>query len=56
MRSLDENFKDDKGHFYLVRCPDPDCGLENHAMSVSSGICAWCGYNANEAQNESKSS
>lgn len=30
---------------FLVRCPK--CHAENWAPSVSSGICAWCGYNIN---------
>jgi len=37
-------FKSDKGKVYLQRCPK--CGLENWAMSVTSGVCAWCGYKA----------
>jgi len=31
---------------FLVRCPK--CGNENYAPNVASGICTWCGYNANE--------
>jgi len=30
---------------YMVRCFE--CGKENYAMSVSSGLCAFCGYDAN---------
>ena len=30
----------------LERCPM--CGKENYAMSVSSGICAWCKFNAHD--------
>jgi len=26
----------------LERCPE--CGLENYAAAVLSGICAWCGW------------
>lgn len=29
----------------LVRCPE--CHQENYAMNVISGICTWCGYDAN---------
>ena len=29
---------------YVVKCPS--CRKENYAMSVSSGICAWCGWKA----------
>lgn len=44
-RELSENFSVD-GKTYLVRCPK--CNKENYAPSVASGVCAWCGYNANE--------
>jgi ribosomal protein L37E len=30
----------------MERCPK--CKLENHAMAVISGQCAWCGYQATE--------
>jgi hypothetical protein len=30
-----------EGKVYLQRCPF--CKLENYAISVSSGMCAWCG-------------
>lgn len=43
-KKLEENFEAD-GKTYLVRCPE--CKKENYAMAVSSGICAWCGYDAN---------
>lgn len=36
------------GKIYLQRCPK--CGLENYALNVPSGICTWCGYNANNAK------
>lgn len=29
----------------MLRCFD--CGKENYASSVHSGICAWCGFDAN---------
>lgn len=44
-KKMEENFEVD-GKIYLVRCQK--CGKENCAMAVSSGICAWCGYNANK--------
>lgn len=44
-KKLEENFEYE-GKTFLVRCPE--CGRENYAMSVSSGICAWCGYDANK--------
>lgn len=48
-KKLEENFEAD-GKTYLVRCPK--CKRENYAMSVSSGICAWCGYDANKEGGE----
>lgn len=35
-----------KDKIYLVRCPE--CNEENYAPAVSSGQCAWCGYEAKE--------
>ena len=35
-----------KGNVYLVRCPK--CGRENYALNVATGVCTWCGYNAND--------
>lgn len=43
-KELGKNFESD-GKTYLVRCPK--CGRENYAMMVASGVCAWCGYDAN---------
>lgn len=43
-QKLEENFEAN-GKTYLVHCPK--CGRENWAMSVSSGVCCWCGYDAN---------
>ena len=42
---MDKNFVSD-GKVYLIRCPK--CKRENYSLSVSSGICAWCGYDANK--------
>lgn len=36
---------DDQPGIALIRCPE--CGRENYAMNVLSGICTWCGWNAN---------
>lgn len=33
------------GKIGMIRCFE--CGKENYAMSVASGICAWCGHDAN---------
>lgn len=38
-------YKTENG-IYLERCPD--CGRENYAPAVASGICSWCGYDAND--------
>ena len=38
------------GKTYLVRCPK--CKKENYAMAVSSGVCCWCGYDANKEGGE----
>ena len=38
-------FKKD-GKIGLIRCPD--CGKENYAMSVSTGVCCWCGWDVNK--------
>ena len=33
---------------YMVCCPI--CGAENYAPNVASGICTWCGWNANKEE------
>lgn len=40
------NFRDENGELNLVRCYvcDPKSGRENYAMSVSAGMCCWCGW------------
>ncbi len=30
----------------LMRCPE--CGRENYAMSVPTGVCSWCGFDVND--------
>ena len=42
------SWKIDKGWF-MVRCHK--CLIENYAMSVASGQCAWCGYDRNTKEN-----
>ena len=42
-----------KGQINMVRCFD--CGLENYSMAVSSGCCAFCGYNPNTTSIQNKS-
>jgi len=34
------------GKLFLQRCPK--CKLENYAMAVASGQCAWCGWKEGE--------
>lgn len=34
------------GKIFLQRCPK--CGLENWALAVATGNCAWCGYEGKE--------
>lgn len=34
------------GKLFMQHCPE--CRLENWAMAVASGECAWCGYKAKE--------
>lgn len=39
-----------EGRIYMVRCPK--CGRENYAPNVATGICTWCGYDANKHAEE----
>lgn len=41
-------FVQDDNTIALIRCPS--CGKENYAMAVTSGKCAWCGFDANTKQ------
>lgn len=43
-------FITDNSELYLVRCPD--CKLENYALMVATGQCAWCGFSVNSNNNE----
>ncbi len=45
-----QNFKNEHGRICLVRCPK--CKRENYAMNVMSGICTWCGFDANADKEE----
>jgi len=42
------NFRDKEGNLFLVRCFVCECGgdggIENWAMAVATGTCAWCGW------------
>lgn len=46
MPHMNENFLSE-GKVFLVKCPKKECGLENYALAVASGVCAWCGYDGN---------
>ena len=41
-----ENFRNDAGKLFLVRCyaHDKKDGRENSGVAVASGTCAWCGW------------
>jgi ssDNA-binding Zn-finger/Zn-ribbon topoisomerase 1 len=45
------NYKGENGVF-LVRCTQ--CNKENYALAVASGICAWCGVDANRENEQEK--
>lgn len=47
---MEENFIGDDGRIFLVRCPK--CKKENWAPAVASGVCAWCGYDANVEEDD----
>ncbi len=36
----------DNGHICIIRCPF--CDRENYSMNVPTGLCTWCGFNANK--------
>jgi ribosomal protein L37E len=38
-------YTDKEGKTCMIRCTE--CGRENWAPAVSSGTCAWCGFDAN---------
>lgn len=38
-------FKGKSGKYFLEFCPD--CERENRIADVASGLCHWCGFNAN---------
>ena len=52
------NVKFDKGHGFVTEegkvCMERcfKCGQENYAMAVMSGLCAWCGFDANAGKTE----
>lgn len=39
-------YRDETGKLCMVRCFD--CGMENWAMAVSTGFCAFCGFEATQ--------
>lgn len=50
------NFRNAEGRFFLVRCfaCQPVRGCENLATSVYRGLCAWCGWSAEQPDNDAK--
>ena len=38
--------KEGEDRICLMRCPK--CGRENYAMNVTTGVCTWCGFDANK--------
>jgi len=43
----------DDGRFHIMRCPR--CHLENYAMTISEGSCAWCGFTLNDKKHDGDS-
>ena len=39
--------EEDERSIYLQRCGS--CRKENWAVAVASGVCCWCGWDANKA-------
>ena len=48
------NFRDERDRLFLIRCfaCEPQRGVDNWAMAVSSGACAFCGWSDKEAQEQ----
>lgn len=47
MTDKDCNFEiGETGRRALISCPE--CGKENYAFNVLSGICSWCKYDINK--------
>lgn len=42
------------GGIGLIRCPI--CKSENYALSVSNGICSWCGFDVNKVEEDENGS
>ena len=45
-------FVKDDGKLAMVKCLK--CEQENYALNVLSGICTWCGFDANEKLKDNK--
>ena len=43
-------YKDEDGTICMTRCFK--CGRENYALNVSSGTCAFCGYDPNKEKKD----
>lgn len=44
------NFRSKTGKPYVVRCPK--CKQENWAPAVATGVCAMCGWDANDTRKD----
>lgn len=42
---MEEDIFMEDGQVFLVRCPK--CKRENYIPAVATGVCAWCGHDAN---------
>lgn len=39
-------FVNENGSYALIICGD--CGKENYALNIISGVCTWCGFDINK--------
>lgn len=48
----DKTYIDGEGKTCMIYCLK--CKKENYIPAVSTGICAWCGYDANSQQKDTR--
>lgn len=41
-------WRKEDGTWAMTRCPK--CDKENYCLNVLSGVCTWCGFDANEEE------
>ena len=46
LRKVGGGYITNLGKVALTRCPK--CHKENYVMNILHGLCAWCGFDANE--------